>query len=101
MPSLRLPTFSAALPKDESYVLSCDEGETITLIGSGSIMRYLTGADQTDDAFAVAQTRARDDEAVPAQYVISRLLQKRQTSSHSNTLNTASTRSPTTHSSSR
>jgi hypothetical protein len=67
MSSLRLPTFSAPLPKDEPYVLSSDEGETITLIGSGSIMRYLTGAEQTDDAFAVAQTRARDDEAVPAQ----------------------------------
>ncbi len=67
MSSLRLQSFSAPLPKDEPYVLSSDEGETITLIGSGSIMRYLATGKETEDAFAVMQTRARDDEAVPAQ----------------------------------
>jgi CRP-like cAMP-binding protein len=67
MSSLRLQTFSGPLPKDEPYVLASDEGETITLIGSGSIMRYLTTGQESGDAFAILQTRARDDEAVPAQ----------------------------------
>lgn len=83
--SLRLSDHSSPLPPLYTpYVLDSDQGETFTIVGSGSIMRYLatnrTTANQvektkedgervfTDDGgFAVIQTRAREDEVVPAQ----------------------------------
>lgn len=66
-PTLRLPHFSAPLPANKPYVLESDQGETITLVGSGSVMRYLATAKETDDQFAIVHTRARADEPVPAQ----------------------------------
>lgn len=84
---LRLASHSSPLPSLKTpYVLEPDQGETHTLIGSGSIMRYLAtakvtaasassdseeeqviGAAPEDGGFAVVQTRARQDEPVPAQ----------------------------------
>lgn len=65
---LRLPTYSSPLPAfGKPYVLDSDQGETITLVGSGSTMRYLATARETEDQFAVVHTRARADVPVPAQ----------------------------------
>ncbi|KAJ9112616.1 hypothetical protein QFC19_000636 [Naganishia cerealis] len=66
--TLRLPHFAAPLPAHKPYVLESDEGETITLVGSGSIMRYLATAKETDDQYAIVHTRARPDEPVPAHF---------------------------------
>lgn len=85
--SLRLAAHSSPLPAIKTpYVLEPDQGETHTIIGSGSIMRYLAtakvtapltssdteeeqviGASPEEGGFAVVQTRARQDEPVPAQ----------------------------------
>ncbi|KAJ9123032.1 hypothetical protein QFC22_001221 [Naganishia vaughanmartiniae] len=66
--TLRLPHFSAPLPAHKPYVLESDEGETITLVGSGSVMRYLATAKETGDQYAIIHTRARPDEPVPAHF---------------------------------
>jgi hypothetical protein len=66
-PSLRLPEYTSPLPSGKPYVLDADQGETITLVGSGSSMRYLATAKETEDQFAVVHTRARADVPVPAQ----------------------------------
>lgn len=65
--TLRLPEFASPLPQNRPYVLESDQGETITLVGSGSVMRYLATARETEDQFAIVHTRARADEPVPAQ----------------------------------
>lgn len=65
--SLRLPEYTSSLPSGKPYVLDSDQGETITLVGSGSTMRYLATAKETEDQFAVVHTRARADVPVPAQ----------------------------------
>jgi hypothetical protein len=65
--SLRLPEYTSPLPSGKPYVLDADQGETITLVGSGSSMRYLATAKETEDQFAVVHTRARADVPVPAQ----------------------------------
>lgn len=65
--TLRLPDHASPLPSGKPYILASDQGETITLVGSGSAMRYLATARETDDQFAVVHTRARADVPVPAQ----------------------------------
>lgn len=55
IPSLR--TSSALGPAKGPYVLPVDEGETWAIIGSRSIMRFLATGENTNDAFAIAQTR--------------------------------------------
>ncbi|KAJ9110539.1 hypothetical protein QFC20_002867 [Naganishia adeliensis] len=66
--TLRLPDHASPLPSGKPYILASDQGETITLVGSGSAMRYLATARETDDQFAVVHTRARADVPVPAHF---------------------------------
>lgn len=66
---LRLPTWRSPLPVSKPYVLEAEQGKTLAVVGSGSIMRFLATGQETDDAFAVVQTRGRTDEVVQAQSV--------------------------------
>jgi hypothetical protein len=65
MPSLR----TARAPESAStpYVLPVDEGETWALIGGRSIARFLATGENTNDAFAVVQTRGAPSKPVPPQ----------------------------------
>lgn len=67
--SLRLPSWTSPHPTSAPFVLESDQGKTLTIIGSGSIVRYLTTGEEDSgkSAFAVVQSRGRAAEVVPAQ----------------------------------
>lgn len=71
--SLRLESFRAPLPRHRPYVLEAEQGTTLAIVGSGSVVRYLSTGEETGDAFAVVQSRGRSDEVVPAQCDVCRL----------------------------